>query len=169
MSYESIRPYIQDGDLIAFKTPSGVFPRLIRLFTGKPYTHLAGALWLDDGLWIAEMDGLKNVLVPLSQYAKIPFSVFTCPVSDREAVRSQLLEGLREHITYDWMDIVRLGLYFLFRVPLPKENDSLQCASWMARAYARSGWEPALKLPSIPWPGIVVEALGAKPSFENTP
>ena len=99
-TYHEIRPHVADGDLVAVRSRHGVFPNLTRLITGSPYTHTAIALWIEGGLWIAEMRSGGNVLVPLSQRANEDFDVFDCPV-DRRHLRGQVLGLLRTKIDYD--------------------------------------------------------------------
>lgn len=158
-----------DGDLIAIRPTHGGWVQLVQWATRSAYSHCAIALWLEDGLWAAEMDGAKNVLVPLSQYAQTPFDVFPCPV-DRALVRDDILVTLRGHISYDWTDIARLALNRILRVPLPAVDDSkMICSSWAAWTWLRSGWKPAGRLPSIATPAEVVAALGAEPIVTNEP
>lgn len=159
---------MRDGDLVAVRSTHGGFARLVQMVTRSPYSHCAVALWLDGGLWVAEMDGAKNVLVPLSQYAHTPFDVFRCPV-DRETVRQAVLESLRGRITYDWADIAYLGLNRVLGLPLPIADDSgLVCSSYAAVAYLQAGWKPA-ELPAICTPGEVAAALGGHPILKCDP
>lgn len=169
MSYETLRSLVRDGDLVAIRPTHGGWVRLVQWATRSPYSHCAIALWLADGLWAAEMDGAKNVLVPLSQYAQTPFDVYPCPV-ERDKVRDDILVTLRGHITYDWSDIGRLALNRLFGVPLPEvDNSKLVCSSWAALTWLRNGWKPAGRLPSIATPAEVVMALGAQIIAINDP
>lgn len=167
--YEDLRRLVLDGDLVAVRPAHGGWARLVQWATRSPYEHCAIALWLDEGLWVAEMDGAKNVLVPLSQYAQTPFDVFPCPV-DRSLVRDDVLVTLRGRIRYDWQDIWRLALNKLFGVPLPTVDDAnMICSSWAAYIWLRCGWKPAGRLPSIATPAEVVAALGAAPIGANDP
>jgi len=167
--YEDLRRLVLDGDLIAVRSKHSGWPGLIRWATRSQYTHCAIALWLDEGLWVAEMDGAKNVLIPLSQYQLTPFDVFSCPV-DRKQVRDDILVTLRGKISYDWLDIWRLAINILFGVPLPTVDDSkLVCSSWAAYIWLRCGWKPAGRLPSIATPAEVVAALGGEPICSNEP
>lgn len=169
MTYEGILDAIGDGDLIAVRSTHGGFPALVRGITGSPYTHCAVALWIAGGLWVSEMDGAKNVLVPLSQYDVTPFDVFSCPC-DRVRVKDVIAKRLRGKVGYDWGDIIRIAAYFWFDIPLPsRDRGGQQCASYAASAYLMAGWTPARQLPSIPWPGAVVDSIGADPIVEFRP
>lgn len=161
-TYHEIRPHVADGDLVAVRSRHGVFPNLTRLVTGSPYTHTAIALWLDGGLWIAEMRRGGNVLVPLSQRANEDFDVFDCPPEvNRANLRAWLLERLRSKIDYDVRDLARIAAHRLLGVPLPaQDDDQLVCSAWSAMAYLHCRWQPRHVLPSIASPGDVVRALG---------
>lgn len=167
-AYPDIRPHIADGDLVAVRSRHGVFNNLTRAITGWPYTHTAIALWLDGGLWIAEMRGGGNVSVPLSQRANEDFDVFDCPPEvDRVLARRNLLETMREKIDYDTGDLGRIALNRLFGFPLPPQDDNrLVCSAYSARVYLGCGWQPRCYLPSIASPGDVVRALGAPAKAE---
>lgn len=164
-AYPDIRPHIADGDLVAVRSRHGVFPNLTRLVTGSPYTHAAIALWLEGGLWIAEMRRDGNVLVPLSQRADEDFDVFDCPPEvDRSWLRVDVLHTLRGKIDYDVRDLARIAAHRLLGVRPPAQDDgALICSAYSARAYLMRGWQPRHALPSIASPGDVVRALGMVP------
>lgn len=168
MSYAEIRGKIGDGDLVAVRSARSLLGKATLLAAG-PYTHTAIALWLEGGLWVTEMDGVQNVLVPLSQYADASFDVFICQV-DRARVRQVILEELRGKVGYSWADVARLVAYFTLGVPLPASEPGMQiCSSQSAWIWATAGWPGAAKLPSIPWPSALVRALEAAPALRHEP
>ena len=161
-AYNEVRPHVADGDLVAVRSRHGVFPNLTRLITGSPCTHTAIALWLEGGLWIAEMRSGGNVLVPLSQRAHEDFDVFDCPV-DRRNLRGRVL-GCCAKIDYDVGDLLHIAAERLFGIPLPAQDDDvLVCSAYSARVWLSAGWQPGGLFPSIAAPGDVVAALGAEP------
>ena len=163
-AYNEVRPHVADGDLVAVRSRHGVFPNLTRLITGSPCTHTAIALWLEGGLWIAEMRSGGNVLVPLSQRAHEDFDVFDCPV-DRRNLRGRVLGLLRTKIDYDVGDLARIAAHRLLGVPLPEQDDDvLVCSAFAALVYLTCGWQPK-DLPSIAAPCAVVNALGVLPKI----
>lgn len=164
MKYADIREQIRDGDLIAIRSKHGGLPALTRYFTRSPYTHTAVAIWLDGGLWVAEMNAGGNVLVPLSRYQDSDFDVFLCPDSP-EAVRILTLEFLRDQIDYDFIDLLRIAAYNVLRLKLPTDTGGLVCSAGSARIYVLAGWKP-VGMPSIPAPSDLVAALNADPLFE---
>ncbi len=168
-AYDEIRPQIADGDLIAFKAYNGWFAAAIKLVTRTSYTHTAVALWLEGGLWIAEMNaGGGNVLVPLSQRAHQDFEVFACPVPAGK-VREAVLATLRDKIRYDFADLFRIAAHKLFGIALPEREDpKLVCSAYSGKIYFISGWAPK-EFPSIAAPSDVVAALGGSPKLTYVP
>ncbi len=162
MIYADARALIRNGDMVAVRSSHGGFPALVRAVTGSPYTHTAVALWLEGGVYLAEMDGAKAVLVPLSQYADSNLDVFGCPV-DGERVKASALAMLRERIDYDYVDLLRIAAWRLLRLPLPAEDkNGLVCSAFTARIFLAAGWK-ASRLPSIPSPDDMVVAVGGIP------
>lgn len=166
MTYEELRDQVLDGDLVAVRSSRSLLGKVTRWVTKSPYTHTAVALWLEGGLWIAQMDGIQNALVPLSQYSDTPFDVYRCPVP-RDAIRQAVLEQLRLKVRYGWADIAYIGLHRVLGVPLPPEDDDFVCSSYSAAAYIAAGW--GARLPSICAPADVVAALRAAPALVNHP
>lgn len=169
MRYAEARRRIRDGDLIAIRSNHGGLPALTRSITGSPYTHTGVAIWMacrqtgGAGLYIAEMDGVKGVLTPLSQYADLAFDVYECPVS-RSAACTELLSALRNRIDYDYWDLIRIAAHRLWNIGLPKvDKNGLICSALSARIYRNAGWVPAYELPSIPAPVDTVRSLGSIP------
>lgn len=151
MKYEHARPLVKDGDLVAVRAPRG------------GYTHTAMAIWLQGGLWAAEMGIGGNHLVPLSHYKGRRFDVFECPV-DRDEVRRWILDMMREPIAYDLVDLARIAWDRLTGAPLPADTRGHVCSAFNAATYRWAGWTPK-GLPAIPAPSDVVAALGGVPKL----
>lgn len=164
MKYADIRDKICDGDLIAVRSKHGGLPALTRYFTNSPHTHTAVAIWLDGGLWVAEMNAGGNVLVPLSRYQDTDFDVFDCPV-DRRNVRTLTLELLRERIDYDFPDLLLIAAHNVLRFKLPTDTGGLVCSAYSAKIYRAAGWEP-VGMSAIPSPADVVAAMNSDALFE---
>lgn len=163
MKYEQARELIQDGDLIAVKSRHGGLVALTRLVTRSPYTHTAVALWLDGGLWVAEMGFDGNHLVPLSHHAGKGFEVFDCPI-ERATLRKWVTEVMREPLEYDLLDLLRIACNRILGVALAGDGGGRVCSAFSASIYLWAGW-PARGLPSIPAPDDVVRALGGAPKL----
>ncbi|MBN3779948.1 hypothetical protein G3O06_20640 [Burkholderia sp. Ac-20345] len=169
MKYADARSQIQDGDLIAVRSRTGVMPALIRTVTQSPYTHTAVAVWVgsDDArrLLVAESNEGGCSLSPLSHYADIDFDVFPCPV-DRPAALAHLWGLVGEPIAYGYVDLLRIAGNRLLGVPLPPpDTERLICSALSARIFQDAGWKPVY-LPTIPAPDDVVQAIGVHPALE---
>lgn len=166
MKYADIRDQIRDGDLIAVRSNHRGLPALTRFFTRSPYTHTAVAIWLDGGLWAAEMNAGGNALVPLSRWANTDFDVFAHPPFEYAYdVRYAILESLRGKIDYDLADLLRIAAHNVLHCKLPTDTGGLVCSAYSAKIYSLCGWNPLL-LPSIPAPSDLVAALNTAPLFE---
>lgn len=170
MTYAEIRPFIQSGAIIAFQSRRGLLAWLTRFVTRSSYTHLAVALWLEDNLLVAEMDGTKAVLSPLSQRLSDSFEVFLPPKGgDPSLIKQTILQAIRTHIAYDFLDLVRIGLWRTLRLPLPNQDRrGLVCSALVARIWQTAGLLEA-GLSSIPAPDEVILAAGQPVAFRHFP
>lgn len=154
---------IQDGDLVAVKSTSGGLAALIRLITGKPYTHTAIALRIDGALWLAEMDAGGNHLVPIEHIAHHAFDVFDFP-GDRAIVRRCALDSLKGRIRYDLLDLLRIAFDNLFHLRLPRtDRGGMVCSSYSGWLWRGAGVR--IVGPLIISPGALVEAIGGAPKL----
>jgi hypothetical protein len=167
MNLKQAKPCIGDGDLVALKRTDKWFWRLVRWVTGSPYTHTAIAIRIATGMCVVEMHWSGPRIVPLVSY-RHPFDVFKCPVS-RETVRRSAFAFSSREISYDWIDLIRIGLFNLFHLRPKRDTGGLVCSSFNARIYQHAGWELPRDLPRIPSPGAMVRALNTKPHVEVTP
>lgn len=159
MKYVDVRDRIKDGDLILVKGNwKSLFRAGIKIVTKSPYTHAGLAVWLDGGLWIAEINGGGNHVIPMSQI-KDPFDVFECPV-DRLFVRTSILELLRDHHSYAFLELLRIFIYRLTGLITPElsQDGSYVCNEYVARVYSDCGWEIKEQ---VFWPGSLAKLLGS--------
>lgn len=162
MKYDQARPFIKDGDLIAVKRRSGPLAVGTRLVTKSPYTHTGIAVWAGQRLLLAQANGGGINFVPLSQEDAYAFDVFTPPVDGAAAVDA-IWQVLATPVPYGFGSLLRIFLFLEFGIPLPPPPaDSYICSALSAHVYQLAGWKPD-GLPSIPWPGAVVAAIGAPP------
>lgn len=167
VQYQRARRFIRTGDLIAVKRRGGVLAAATRLVTQSPYTHTGIALWEGERLLLAHTTGAGSHLVPLS-HVQHAYNVFRCPV-DPEAARSAVWATFGEPIGYDVMDLVRIASHIVLGTKLPElDDEELICSALSARIYQLAGWNPP-GLPSIPWPGAIVDALQAPPAVMVSP
>lgn len=171
MKYAEARELIRDGDALLIQGRSHGLNALIKLFTRSAYTHAGLALWLGNGLYIAEMNAGGNHLVPLSRYADLPVDVYRAPLTNAylelhtpRGWGSRVLDSLREKISYDFADLIRIGLHNVLHLQLPRtDTGGLVCSAYVARVYRDSGWIAPATMPSIPSPGALAEAFGVSP------
>ncbi|MNK27654.1 hypothetical protein D3C87_460160 [compost metagenome] len=167
MRYSDVRDSIKTGDLVAVKKRSGPFAIATRLVTKSPYTHTGIAVRVGGRLLLAQANGGGCGLVPLSQEEIYEFDVFDCPV-DRTVVEGIIWDMLGTHIPYGYIDLARIFGLFVLGIPLPKDDGpDMVCSALSAMMYKKAGWAPK-GLPSIPWPGAVVEALNSPAKYEVT-
>lgn len=160
MDYAMARNEICDGDLIAVRGRRGIVAVLTRLLTRSPYTHCAVAVWVDGGLWAAEINGGGNHLVPVSQIDQ-DFDVFRSPVVNMLDVRMVIFELLRDHRAYAVLELLRVAVYYLTGIVLTKRFDgALICNEFAAEVYRQAGRLPSL--PPIAAPKDLCAALSLK-------
>lgn len=141
MNYAEARPQIDDGDLIAVRGKHGLFGALTRFFTRSPYTHVGVALWLDGGLWMAELNGGRNHLVPVSQLADQDLDVFYPPVRRKDSIRDAVQDMLRTQISYGIPAVFMIGLLNVLRIKIFVHwRRILVCSGYCVAIYEQAGW-----------------------------
>jgi hypothetical protein len=141
--YEAVRDQVITGDLIAFKGRT-LYSALVRFFTRSDYTHTGLAIWIEGGLWVAEIQlGASNHLTPLSQMTDSAFDVYECPDGlDRDEVRTHLLDSLRTAITYGLRSALETGILSWFKVRFrPGLRLQKTCSDYNLSVYRSSGWD----------------------------
>ena len=169
MEYAQIRSQIKTGDIIAIHG-RGLFPTLIRavqkisgLGDLASITHVGVAWWIEGRLYIVEMDGLYNVLRPLSHHIqkREKISIFLCPVPVHAMV-AQFESVTMKMFVYGLSDLVKIGLRMLFKYSNAKDRDerNLVCSTFVSRWLQQAGWKIPEQFPSMPSPAEVCRALG---------
>jgi hypothetical protein len=129
---------IETGDLIAVRTAHGIMGRLTQFFTRSPYTHVGVAIWLGADLFMAELNGGRNHLVPISQIKD--FDVYARPdgLSDIEgAVR----RWLQVPVDYGFLAFVAIGLLDWLRIKaFVHWRQILVCSGYCVAIYEAAGW-----------------------------
>lgn len=167
MDYTQARPLIQDGDLVAVRETHGFLAPLTRFFTRSPVTHAGIAIWLDGGLWMAELNGGKNHAIPLSQLQGTDFDVYNPPVVDRAAVRAATLAALRQKIGYGLAALVVIGILNWLQVKwFIHARRVLVCSGYCVMIYEAAGWPERSRIIS---PRELVEQLAPKLQVRSTP
>ena len=162
MDYATARPLIRSGDVIGVMSRKGPLVWATRavmwISGGKPYTHVGVALWQAGRLYLVELNGGGNHLVPLSQISQ-PFDVARplVGVSD-DAVAGAVDAELEHHVSYGVWSLALIGLRRLFG-QAPRAPFGLVCSSFAAGILRRLGWAPA-GLHPMPAPDEVMAAAG---------
>jgi hypothetical protein len=164
MRYEQARPFIKDGDMIAVRRRDGLVAAATRFFTRDDETHVGIAIWLDGGLWLAELNGGGNHLVPMSQFDGVPFDVYDCPVH-RDRVRDAILFSLRHRVHYGLAAFAAIGLLSWLHIQVTgRQRRIICCTGYVINCYIDAGWPERTRMMA---PGLLAKALEFK--FEVSP
>ncbi len=141
MQYNEARQLLTDGDLVVVKTAHGIFGKLTKFFTGE-YTHCGIVVWIDRGLWLVEINGGKNHVIPLSQISDVQLDVFNPPPElDVVKIRRCALESVRTKQNYGFPATVAIGLIEYFKLRLsPKWRNLIVCSGYCVKIYSEAGW-----------------------------
>lgn len=140
MLYEEVRHLIEDGDLIAVHEKKGILAALTRFFTRSPVTHTGTAFWMDDVLWMAELNGGRNHAIPLSQLSNTAFDVHYPPVPDRAAIREAIFKNLRMKIPYGFIALLLIGFLSFFKINIFVHWRSvIVCSGFSVKIYEDAG------------------------------
>ena len=162
MDYATARPLIRSGDVIGVMSSAGLLAKLtravMRLSGGKPYTHTGLALWQAGRLYIVELNGGGNHLVPLSQITA-PFRVARpLPDVSPEDVQIAVDFELETHVGYGAASLILIGLRRLFGAA-PRAPWGLVCSGYVLSILRRLGWSPE-GLHPMPAPDEIMRAAG---------
>lgn len=138
MDYATARSYIRTGDLVAVRSVHSWLGRLTQLVTRSPYTHAGLAIWLEDGLYMAEINGGRNHLVPMSQLTD--FDVYDPPVGLSD-LKTAILAMLRLPIDYGVIAFIMIGLLNLLHLQVFIHwRRLLVCSGYCVATYEQAGW-----------------------------
>lgn len=164
MDYATARSQIRSGDVIGVMSRKGPLAwatrAVMRLSGGKPYTHVGVALWQAGRLYLVELNGGGNHLVPLSQISP-PFDVARplAGVTDDDVAGAVDAE-LEHHVSYGVWSLALIGVRRLFG-QAPRAPFGLVCSSFAAGILRRLGWAPK-NLHPMPAPDEVMASSGMR-------
>lgn len=140
MLYQEARKAIETGDTIAVRTSHGILGDLTKSITSSAYTHVGAAIWVAGRLYMAELNGGRNHLVPLSQLTD--FDVYARPAGiSVEAAEEAILFWLTESIPYGFLTFVAIGFLNCFRIKMFVHwRKSMVCSGFVVAIYERAGW-----------------------------
>jgi hypothetical protein len=173
MQYYQARPHISSGDVIGIATrgPLSPFIRFVQWLAGfgamSDMAHVGVAKWIDERIFLVEMDGVRNVLCPLSQYAGLKMYVYKCPVP--VSAMDRLFDAvLGRFIPYGYFDLIAIGLRMVFRIKgktsatANADMESMVCSHFALLWLTLSGWCPPPSMPAKPSPCELCGALEPK-------
>ena len=159
--YTYFRSCIKSGDTIAIKSKS-IFGKGIRLLTGDQYSHVGIAFWEGTRLLLAEMDGVKNVIVPLSQYDDVALAIYRAPIELPADIESVIWDTLGVEKHYSWVDILKVFVSYVLSggATMPKtSNDTEICTEFNMEFYRKLGWVNTFNGYAVT-PGLLCKQLG---------
>lgn len=144
MHYSEIRDQIETGDLISVRSGDSIINNATRFFTG-PYIHSGLALWMGGRLWVTELNGGRNHLIPLSQLKSAEFDVYARPDDvSMEACEAAILDNLGRKVTYGYPALLAIGLVEWLKLTLVvKWSKILVCSGYCIKNWQDAGWEGA--------------------------
>lgn len=141
MNYSEVRPLLQTGDIIGVKNSQSKLGKLTQYFTRSDYTHTGMVLRANHGVWLAELNGGRNHLIPLSQLMDMPFDVFEPPVDNRAYLKTSILRWLRYPVEYGVLAFIAIGIMNYFRIKFfVKLKNMLVCSGFVIRILQSAGW-----------------------------
>ena len=154
MYYEELRQQAQDGDFILCKRRA-LAAIGIRVFTAESFNHLAGLVWLGDGLWVSEMLGKGgHTLTPASTWARrrlaageeLLWGQAPDVVRGNPAVRQAVELAREEQYPYGHPSLVSVWLSQVFNVPL-RGAAGVVCSTYWAQVFEDCGYDGFDRLP----------------------
>lgn len=159
LTYQEARDLICDGDLVAVITPHNWIGKITQFFTRREYTHVGIAIWVDGGLYLAELNGGRNHLTPLSQWEGMDFDVCAMPRGITN-IRESIFKWLRLPVDYGYPAFFAIGIKEFFRIKQAVHwRDILVCVGFCVAVYEESGWPKHDRVIAL---GELVDALEMK-------
>lgn len=131
---------IETGDGILVHAAHGLIGSLTQFFTYSLYTHAGVAIWLGGRLYMAELNGGRNHLIPASQLAD--FDVYSRPEEiSRESAEAAVLSMLAHPIDYGFISFPVIGLLNFLGIKLFVHwRKILVCSGYVVAIYEAAGW-----------------------------
>ena len=157
MTYDEYAPLIDTGDLIVVPTAHSLLGKLTQFFTRSPYTHAGMAIWIGGELFVAELNGGRNHLIPIIQLQE--FDVYACP-EGLINIHSSIRKWLSYKVEYGFIALVCIGLLNWLRIEyFVNWRRILVCSGYCVAIYQTAGWGRFSRVVS---PGQLAAALKLK-------
>jgi hypothetical protein len=132
---------IETGDVIEIKGTKGFLTPLTKYFTSSEYTHVGIAYWMDKRLWLVEINGGKNHIIPFTQLADEAFDVYENPGLDVRRIEESIEQSLRNKIDYGYLALPVVGLLNYLKIKIfIHARKILECAGFSVMILEGAGW-----------------------------
>jgi hypothetical protein len=139
MTYDEYAPLIKNGDLISVCVAHGIMGKATQFFTRSQYTHSGLAMWLGGELFMAELNGGRNHLIPIIQLTD--FDVHACP-TELTDVHGAIRKWLSYPVPYGFVAFVAIGLLNWLRIKYYVHwRRILVCSGYCVAIYETAGWQ----------------------------
>lgn len=170
MKYLEVRDQIADGDIL-FCSISGGFWNLVKLAQKihgladlSDVCHVGVAKWAGNRLYITEMDGANDALIPLSQRVDAGNKIRVVRTS--YPVDSIFEQQTKDAIGYSLWDLVKIGARLVFGGGSGKDAQGhAVCSSYVSNWLQAVGWIPPSNFPGVPSPAELAKTLNIEPIF----
>lgn len=164
MMYNDYAPQINTGDLISIPTAHSWLGKATQFFTRKKYTHSGLAMWLGGELFMAELNGGRNHLVPILQLKD--FDVHECPPGLQD-IDGAIRQWLSYPVPYGFIAFVAIGLLNWLQIKLfVKWRNILVCSGYCVAIYQTAGWTK--RVSRVISPGHLADELVPKLTVRMT-
>ncbi len=148
---------IETGDLIAVRSAHSFMGKVTQFVTRSPYTHVGVAIWIHDQLFMAELNGGRNHLVPLCQLSD--YDVYA-PPAGLENIEASIYRYLEYPIDYGLAAFVAIGLLNVLRIKtFVHWRRVMVCSGYCVAIYESAGWPEHTRILS---PGELASELTLK-------
>ena len=129
---------INTGDLIVVRKNKSILGRATQFFTRSPYTHAGIAIWIEGVLYVAELNGGRNHLIPIEQLNN--YDVYECPEGLTD-VRSAIHKWLQKPVDYGYAALFLIGFLDWFKIKVFVHWRSIMvCSGFCVAIYETAGW-----------------------------
>lgn len=151
MNYDEVRPLLKTGQSIGVKENSSFLNKATRAFTFSKYTHVGIVKVDSSGVYLAELNGGRNHLIPLSQLRHKKFDVYECPEECVDYIEESINRWLRYEIEYGFMAFILIGLMKLlnYRFKIKLKN-AMVCSGLCIAMLSTARWKKELDLLTSP-------------------
>lgn len=144
--YDEIRAMIQDGDMIAVRDSDSILGKLTQFFTRDDETHTGVAVWIDQRLFMADLNSGRNGLHAVSQLKN--FDVYEPPAGlSRERIRTSVFNWLADRREYGILAFLVIGFRSFFKIREKMQwRRAVVCSGGSVQIFVDAGWPEQVTL-----------------------